>query len=134
MGRLVLDSNVLLRSIPRISPYHDLYLSLFDGRNSLCISNDIINEYEEVISRYATSRIAQSILEQILNNDNTLLITPYYAFNLIEADPDDNKFIDCAVAGDAKYIVTDDKHFQILKGIDFPKIDLITLDEIIKII
>lgn len=133
MGKLVLDTNALIRSIPRVSPYHDLYLSLFDGRNNLCVSNEMIEEYEEVIERHASS-IAKSIIKQILNNPHTLFITPHFAFNLIQADPDDNKFVDCAVAAGAKFIVTEDKHFQILKEIDFPKVDIITLDEIIKII
>ena len=134
MGKLVLDTNALLRSIPRVSPYHDLYISLFDGRNFLCVSNEILDEYEEVIERHVNSVIAKSIIEQILNNPYTLLITPYFSYNLIQADPDDNKFVDCAMASDAKFIVTEDKHFQILNEIDFPKIDIITLDEIIKLI
>ena len=134
MGKLVLDTNALIRSIPKISPYHDLYFSLFDGRNSLCVSNEMIEEYEEVIERHANHMIAKSIIQQILNNENTILITPYFSYNLIQADPDDNKFVDCAICADAKFIVTEDKHFQILKEIEFPKIDIITLDEIIQII
>ena len=134
MGRLVLDTNAIIRSIPRISNYHDLYLSLFDGRNQLCVSNEILEEYEEIIERHVNSIIAKSIIAQILNNDNTLLITPYFRYNLIKNDPDDNKFVDCAMAANAKFIVTEDKHFEILKEIDFPKVDIITLDEIIRII
>ena len=36
----------------------------------------------------------------------------YYHFGLIESDVDDNKFEDCAVAADAEYIVTNDKHLS----------------------
>ena len=50
----------------------------------------------------------------------------------IEADPDDDKFVDCAVACNAKFVVTDDNHFDVLKKMDFPKIDVIGLDEIIQ--
>lgn len=132
MGKLVLDTNVLLKTLPRISPFHDLYLSLFDGRNELCVSNDIIEEYEEIIELKTNHFIAQSIIEQILNNPYTRFIDPYYAFNLIISDPEDNKFVDCAVASNAKYIVTNDRHFNILKEIDFPKIDIITIEEIMK--
>ena len=46
---------------------------------------------------------------------------------MITADPDDNKFVDCAISAGAKYIVTNDKHFNVLKEIDFPKVDIITL-------
>ena len=43
-----------------------------------------------------------------------------------------NKFVDCAVAGNAKYIVTEDSHYDVLKDLDFPKVDIIKLDEIIQ--
>ncbi|MDE6753839.1 MAG: PIN domain-containing protein [Muribaculaceae bacterium] len=60
------------------------------------------------------------------------VVTPYYKFDLIKVDPDDNKFVDCAVAGGARYIVSDDHHFEILKTIDFPKVEVITLEEMMK--
>ena len=68
----------------------------------------------------------------IVNNPHTLFITPYYHFNLIKADPDDNKFVDCAVAGNAKFIVTEDRHYDILRRTDFPKVNIIKLDEMMR--
>ena len=53
-------------------------------------------------------------------------------FNLISVDPDDNKFVDCAVAANAKFVVTDDGHFDVLKQIDFPKVNIIGLDDVIR--
>ncbi len=47
----------------------------------------------------------------------------------IEADPNDNKFVDCAVAARADYIVTEDKHFNELRKVSFPKINVIGVDE-----
>ncbi|MEM6319582.1 MAG: PIN domain-containing protein [Bacteroidota bacterium] len=44
---------------------------------------------------------------------------------LIEKDVDDNKFVDCAISGNADYLVTDDKHFKILKQGDFPAVKVI---------
>ena len=101
MARLVLDTNSLIQCIARRSHYHAIWLSLLDGRNSLCVSNEILEEYEEI----------------------------YYHFNLITVDFDDNKFVDCAVAGNAKFIVTEDHHYDILQKIDFPKVEIIKLDE-----
>ena len=68
----------------------------------------------------------------IINNPYTVFITPYYHFNLITADFDDNKFVDCAVAGNAKFIVTEDHHYDILQKIDFPKVEIIKLDEMMR--
>ena len=53
---------------------------------------------------------------------------------LITTDPDDNKFIDCAVAAQAKFIVTEDHHYDILQEIDFPKVDIIGLDDAMRIL
>lgn len=134
MQRLVLDTNSLLQALPRKSAYHDLWLSFFDGRSYLCVTTEILTEYEELLQRETNPGIAKVIMDRIMDNPYTLLITPFYQFNLIQADPDDNKFVDCAVAAEAKFIVTEDRHYNILKEIDFPKIDIISLDEIIKLI
>lgn len=58
-----------------------------------------------------------------------VLITRYYKWKLIEADSDDNKFVDCGLAANAKYIVTNDKHFNILKTLAFPKVNIIGIDK-----
>lgn len=132
MPRLVLDTNALLQTLPKRNGYHDLWKSFFDGRNYLCVSNEIIEEYEEILQREITKEIAEIIIQRIIENRYTLFITPYFHFHLIKNDLDDNKFVDCAVCSDAKFIVTEDRHFNILKEIDFPKVEIISLDEIIK--
>ena len=132
MARLVLDTNSLLQCISRRSKYHDLWLSLLDGRNELCVSTEILEEYAEILERKTSSKFAELALDVISNNPYTVFITPYYHFKLIVADPDDDKFVDCAVAGNAKYIVTEDSHYDVLNGLDFPKVDIIKLDDIIQ--
>ena len=57
------------------------------------------------------------------------MITPFYNFNLIEAD---NKFVDCAIAAHAKCIVTNDHHYDVLKTIPFPKVDVVRLVDFLK--
>ena len=60
---------------------------------------------------------------------NVEKVEPFFQLRLIESDIDDNKFVDCAFASNAHYVVTDDKHFNILKTIDFPKIPVISAEE-----
>jgi len=38
-------------------------------------------------------------------------------------------FVDCAIVANAQYIVTEDRHFKVLETIDFPKVDVVGLDE-----
>lgn len=132
--RLVLDTNSLIQCVSRRSRYHDLWLSFIDGRNQLCVTTEILNEYVEILQRETTENFASIMLEVILNNPNTLFINIFYKFNLITADPDDNKFIDCAIAAQAKYIVTEDHHNDALRDLEFPKVDIIGLDEAMRMI
>lgn len=126
--RIVLDTNCLLMSIPSKSPYHNVFVSFLRGEYLLCITNEILLEYEEIISCKTNSKVADNILNAILSRDNILFINPVYRFKLIEADPDDNKFVYCAIHSNAKFIVSQDKHFGILRDIDFPKLDVIDID------
>ena len=103
-----------------------------DGTNILCVSGEILNEYEEILERLAGVDTAKIVIETILNNPHTLLFTPYYHFELIHSDPDDNKFVDCAVIANAQFIVTEDRHYDILRQIDFPKVNIIKLDEMMQ--
>ena len=132
--RLVLDTNSLIQCVSRRSHYHDLWLSFIDGRNQLCVTTEILNEYVEILQRETTENFASIMLEVILNNPNTLFINIFYKFNLIISDPDDNKFIDCAIAAQAKYIVTEDHHYDVLRDLEFPKVDIIGLDDAMRMI
>lgn len=126
--RIVLDTNCLLMSIPSKSPYHSILLSFLKGEYILCVTNEILLEYEEIITNKTNSIIAANIINAILSSNHTQYIHPVYRFRLIEKDVDDNKFVDCAIHANAKYIVTQDQHFEVLKSIGFPHIDVIDID------
>lgn len=132
MDRLVLDTNVLIQIMPSRSKYRRLWNEISEGKYELCLSNEILEEYEEILQAKTSVLFASAIIKLLINSTSSVFVTPYYKFNLIQSDPDDNKFVDCAVAGSAKYIVSDDRHFEILKSIDFPKVDVITLDEMME--
>lgn len=68
-------------------------------------------------------------LDFLLLLPNVTQVTPFYRWLLIRDDPDDDKIVDCAVAANADYIVTNDKHFRVLRDIDFPPVRAITIDE-----
>ena len=134
MSRIVLDTNSLVQCISPKSKYRKIWDCFLDGTNLLCVSNEILNEYEEIFERLAGKETAKIFIELILNSSYTLFFTPYYNFNLIKSDPDDNKFVDCAIVANAKFIVTEDHHFHILKQYSFPKVDFIGLDDFYKLL
>ncbi len=127
--KIVLDTNCLIQSIPKRSRYHDVWVSFENGTNTLCISTEILEEYVEILQRLVGNSAADIILKSIINSPFAEFITPYYRFNLIPADPDDNKFVDCAIAANARYVVTNDHHYDILASIPFPHVDIISLDD-----
>lgn len=129
MDRIVLDTNSLIQSIPQRSRYHAIWESLEAQKHILCVSNEILEEYAEILQRLTNEEIADYIIKTILNSSFVKFVTPYFHFNLIEADPDDNKFVDCAISANAHYIVTNDHHFDVLQTIDFPKVDVITIKD-----
>lgn len=49
MSRIVLDTNCLIQSIPYKSRYHKVWMSFVKGENTFCVSNEIIEEYAEVL-------------------------------------------------------------------------------------
>ena len=134
MMRIVLDTNGLVASLGATSPYREIWLGIHDGKYKLCVSNEILFEYQEVIAAKTSAAIANQVIDFILNSENVELITPYYRFGLIAADPDDNKFVDCAIAANATFIVSDDKHFTPLKLISYPRLQVIKLKEFIEIL
>ena len=132
MRYIVLDTNCLLQALPSKSPYHKVWTDVLDGKISLCVNTDILEEYDEILSKKATPEIARNIVEAIANLPTTTFQNTYVHFELLPADSDDNKFVDCAVASDAENIVTNDKHFNPLKQIPWPKIEIIKIAEFIK--
>ena len=129
---IVLDTNCLLQALPSKSLYHKIWADILDGKISLCVNTDILEEYEEILSLKVTPEIAHNVVEAIANLTTTTYQNTYVHFELLPADSDDNKFVDCAIASDAEYIVTNDKHFNPLKDIPWPKVEIIMITEFIK--
>ena len=129
MNPVVIDTNCLLQIIARKSPYRPIWEAFLDGKYQLCVTNEILDEYQEVLAQQTTPTIAENIVLLILNKQNVLFVDPHFRMELIAADPDDNKFVDCAFAANADYLVSEDSHFRVLYDIPFPHVNLVTLDE-----
>lgn len=124
MKRIVIDTNVLLVSISTRSRLHWIFKNLLDKKYILCVTTDILVEYAEIIAQHMGQNTSESVLGVISNLSNVEYITSYFKFRLLK-DEDDDKFVDCAIAANASYIVSHDKDFKILKKIDFPKVVVI---------
>ena len=132
--KIVLDTNCLLVSISKYGEAYPVWRGFLDGRYTLCVSTEILEEYEEIIANMATPDVARNVVDAILKRRNVERIDPYYHWNLITTDPDDNKFVDCAFKANAKYIVTQDHHYDVLKQTPFPRIEVVDIDEFLNIL
>src|SRR5882757_2682703 len=102
--KVVLDTNALLRSISRRSPFSVILDKLYEGDFELWVTNDILLEYEEKISDIFSKETAELILGALSLLPNVKKAEIHYHLFLIDIDKDDNKFSDCAFAGNVHYI------------------------------
>ena len=89
-------------------------------------------KYEKVISQKYNSPVAGNVIKSLLILPNVIKTPIYFNWNLINEDADDNKFVDCVINSNSHLLVTNDKHFQILKEIKFPKITVINAETFIE--
>ncbi len=114
-----IDTNVLLQARPSMNRFHRILMAWMEGRFAWAVSNEIMLEYEEILTDKAgRARFEEFIavwdMMLIGRPENSRLISPTFRHHLITACPDDDKFADCAIAADADYIITSDKHFNAL--------------------
>jgi uncharacterized protein len=131
---VVIDTSILLISIPSHSRYHVIIESFNKRLFKLVVSTPILLEYEEILSEKANPLIAFNILEAIQEAPNVTNVNVHFNWNMIAADPDDNKFTDAYVNGNADYLVSNDAHFNVIKTFGFPKINILSPDEFISML
>ncbi len=131
--KVVIDTNCLIASIPRSNPEYWLYKAFRDKKFDWVISNEILLEYEEMVGDFYSISTAELITNILLTAANVELFEPYIKWGLITTDPDDNKFCDLAISANANYLVTNDRHFHVLKDLPFPTVTVVSLTEFQKI-
>lgn len=124
---VVIDCNVFVICLTSSSPYHQIYQKLIAGEFNLAGLFEILLEYEEVIQKkysFATASALMALLKELPNVQN---FTPHYKWNLIHSDSDDNKYCHCCIAAGANFLVSEDQHFNVLKNLNFPKLNLLSI-------
>ncbi|HRQ90194.1 MAG TPA: putative toxin-antitoxin system toxin component, PIN family [Bacteroidia bacterium] len=111
-----IDTNVFVQASKAGHPLHVIFTSWLQRKFLWALSNDILAEYEEIlVQRSGRQRWFQfgRVLDLAEAQGGLLLkVQPSFQFHVIAADPDDNKFIDCAITAGADYAITEDSHFD----------------------
>ncbi len=115
MNKVVIDTNVFISSffggIPR--KIIDLWKN---GKIILCLSQEIVDEYFEVLIRLGVDpREIKELLKLFAENYYSIFTAKTPKLSVVRDDPDDNKFIECAVALDCKVIISGDKHLRSIR-------------------
>lgn len=76
--KIVLDTNVLLVSISSKSLYRPIFEAFISEKFELCVTTDILFEYEEIIKKHMGETISDIIMQIIENAPNVSWITKYY--------------------------------------------------------
>ncbi|HWB24164.1 MAG TPA: putative toxin-antitoxin system toxin component, PIN family [Chitinophagaceae bacterium] len=132
--KVVIDSNIFVMCMNPISDYHTVFKKLLAGNYTLYITTEILFEYTEVFQRKFSSIKAELLNQFLYESPYVKDVEVYFKWNLVTTDADDNKYIDCYIASNADYLVTNDRHFDALEQVAFPKVNCIKIDEFIKII
>ena len=115
--RAILDTNVFVSGVFFSGPPYQILKAWRDGKLKLVVSPEIIEEYQRVVADLA-EQFPSIDLGQILELV-TIKAEMVYAQSLPEpvcVDPDDDKFLGCALASKCKVIVSGDKHLLHVSG------------------
>lgn len=127
--KIVLDTNVVISMIGRTSPNRWIFDKILNGDIILCVSNEILLEYEEVLNAKTSKEVTVNFMDFLVTFPYVEHIRIYYNWHLIVQDPDDNKFIDCAVSAQSFCIVSEDAHFRPYKNNAHPPLRIMTVEE-----
>jgi|SRR3989344_5651594 len=136
--KVVIDTNVVISGTFWTGKSFQI-LKLVDQKKILMILTlPILKEYDNIINSdeilekitvYQKARI--QVMQKILNK--AIFVEPKERVDIIKNDPDDNKFLEAAIAGGADYIISQDKkHLLILKK--FRNIPILSPDEFLELI
>lgn len=115
--KIILDTNVLISGIFFSGPPYQILKLWHENKFQIVITIEIFEEYKKVAEilseEYPEIDISQFLNYLIKNSE----IAPSLRLNeRICSDPDDDKFIACAIACDCKIIVSGDKHLLNVSG------------------
>ena len=116
MIRVVVDTNVFISSFFGGKPRKviDLWKS---GEVVLCLSKPIVNEYIEVLRRLElqNEKEIDELLGLFAHGFHVVFTAKTPKLYVVEKDPDDNMFIECAVALKAEFVITGDKALKAIQ-------------------
>jgi uncharacterized protein len=115
---VVVDTNVMLSAFARQSPIARLFRALANGEIRMAVTAAIILEYEEIAGERGGVPFAANVMHWLslvsAAWNSVDVVQPSFQFQVISSDPDDNKFVDCAIVANADFVITNDTDYAVL--------------------
>ncbi len=129
--KVVIDTNVFVSSFFGGNPRKIIDMWR-DGKITLCLSKDTIDEYIKVLQRLGleNERELKELLDLLAKGYNLIFTTKTPKIEAIKDDPDDDKFIECAVALKADVVITGDKALKKIR--EYLGIKIFTPEQFLK--
>ena len=115
--KIVLDTNVFISGIFFTGPPYLILRAWQDGKIELVVSPDILDEYirvGDILADHYPNIDLTPVLDYVIRNAVVHIAKPLPG--PVSEDPDDDKFIACALASEATIIISGDKHLLNLSG------------------
>ncbi len=133
MPRVVLDTNVLVSSLIKRGRSRELLARIVENKLSLVLSEEILSEFIDVMSRdkfrrYATRFEVKRFVGFLLQIAEVVKVKS--RLKAVKEDPDDDKILECAFDGKANYIVSGDEH--LLKMRRYRRIEIVSVAEMLE--
>ncbi len=132
--KAVIDTNVLVMSLPPRSVYHPIIRNFLDNFYDIYFTNEMLLENEEIFFVKSNPYVAEAFLAILKNKPNAHRIFRYFRMDLVPNDADDNKFSDCALPARADYLVSNDGDFKHLRSDDWLPFQVVKPDEFLEIL
>jgi uncharacterized protein len=127
--KVVLDTNCFISCIGKKSPYRNVFDSFLSEKYVLCISTEMLLEYEEVFLEKWGIAVTQNLLSRLVRAKNVETVSVFFRFDAVQFDADDNKFADVYLASNADILVSNDHKLLQLNRREFPRFEVATLQE-----
>ena len=124
--RAVLDTNVLISSVIATGVPHDVVVKGFNSEYEIIVSVATLTEFRETLLKYPEKFHMDE--EDVQQEVETIryyaeFVDPDEEITAVDADPDDDKFLEAAAAGHVDYLVSGDRHLLDLNS--FQGIDIV---------
>jgi uncharacterized protein len=115
--RVILDTNVFISGVFFAGPPYEILKAWQDGKIKMLLSPEIFEEYERV-GKALSDQFPSINLDSILSfvTIKAEIILAQELSERVSEDPDDDKFLACALSGKCKVIISGDKHLIRVSG------------------